>query len=373
VREAFARNFAEFGDVGAAVCVYRGGVPVVDLWAGFADPEAQRPWEADTIALVFSTTKGITAACVHRLVERGAIDLDAPVASYWPEFAANGKAAIRVRDVMTHRAGLAAVEGDLTLEEVCAWDPVCAAIAAQAPEWEPGTEHGYHARSYGWILGEVVRRVTGASLGTYVAQEVAGPLAADFFVGLPESEESRVARLLPAPDLTDPKQIALRDRFLGPGTLAGRVLSGPSDLFSYGDMWNARPLHATEMPSSNGIASARGVAKIYAALVGEIDGIRLLRAETVEEARAVQADGPDKVIRVPMRFGLGFALASTLAPACGAGCFGHPGAGGSLGFADPENALGFGYAMNQMKLGLAGDERAAGLAAAVFASLAGGA
>ncbi|MGH0031065.1 MAG: serine hydrolase domain-containing protein [Myxococcota bacterium] len=370
VREAFARNFAEHGEVGASVCVYRRGTPVVDLWAGEADPQTGRPWQADTICLVFSTTKGVTAACVHRLVERGEIDLDAPVARYWPEFAANGKGAITVRQVLTHQAGLAAVEGDLTLEEVCAWQPVVDAIARQAPGWEPGTAHGYHARSYGWILGEVIRRVTGRTAGSFLAEEVAGPLDADFFVGLPEREEPRVARMLPAPPLTDPKQIELREKIMGPDTWLGRVLSGPSNLFAYDDMWNTRALHATEMPSSNGIASARGVARIYAAMIGEVDGVRLLREETMQAARTLQVEGPDKVILVPMRFGLGFTLRGSLPPGTGKGAFGHPGAGGSLGFADPEAGLGFGYVMNQMKLGLAGDERSAGLVEALYASLA---
>jgi CubicO group peptidase (beta-lactamase class C family) len=369
VRDAFARNFARHGEVGAAVCVYRRGEPVVDLQGGQADPATRRPWRGDTLALVFSTTKGITAACVLRLVERGELELEAPVARYWPEFAANGKAGITLRHVLTHRAGLAAVDGELTLDEVLAWDPVCRAIAAQAPGWEPGTQHGYHARSYGWILGEVIRRVTGTSPGRFLAKDVAGPLDADFFVGLPETEEERVAPTIPAPEPSDPEQLALRERFMGPDTLLGRVLSGPSNLFAYSQMWNTRALHAAEMPSSNGIASARGVARIYAAMVGELDGLRILRPETLERARRVEAEGPDKVIRVPMRFGLGFALGDTLAPACPAGCLGHPGAGGSLGFADPERQIGFGYVMNQMKLGLSGDERAAGLAEALYASL----
>jgi CubicO group peptidase (beta-lactamase class C family) len=369
VRDAFAKNFTETGEVGAAVCVYRGGLPVVDLWAGVADPETGRPWTADTLVLVFSTTKGVTAACVHALVERGKLDLDTPVARYWPEFAANGKGGITLRDVMTHRAGLADVKGDLTLEDVCAWHPVCEAIAAQAPSWEPRTQHGYHVRSYGWILGEVVRRATGSTLGEFLAREVAGPLDADFHVGLAEEHEPRVAPIVPAPVPTDPEQLALRETFMGSDTLLGRALSGPSNLFEYGPMWNGRCLHATEMPSSNGIASARGVARIYASLVGEVDGLRLLAPETVTAASALQVEGNDAVILVPTRFGLGFMLPPVLSPSCPEGCFGHPGAGGSLGFADPERALGFGYVMNQMHLGLTGDPRAASLVEAVYMSL----
>ena len=369
VRDAFAESFAARGEVGAAVCAYWRGEPVVDLWGGVADRKSGRPWQADTLVLVFSTTKGVTAACVHALAERGVLDLDAPVARYWPEFAANGKQSITLADVMTHQAGLAVIEGELTLEEVCAWHPVCAAIAAQAPGWEPRTAHGYHVRSYGWILGEVVRRATGSTLGEWLSREVAGPLRADFHVGLPEALEPRVAPIVPAPEPADPKQRALRERFMGRDTVLGRALSGPSNLFSYSEMWNDRKLHAAEMPSSNGIASARGVARTYAAQVGEIDGIRLLSPETVRNATRVRVDGPDRVILVPMRFGLGYLLSPSLCATCPEGAFGHAGAGGSLGFADPDRQLGFGYVMSQMRLGLTGDERAASLVEAVYASL----
>lgn len=371
VREAFAHNFATHGDVGAAVCVRRGDEVLVDLWAGAADVESGRPWQPDTLAVVFSTTKGITALVVHRLVERGVLDLDAPIARYWPEFAAEEKQAITLRDVLAHRAGLAAVEGALTLDEVLAWHPVCAAIAAQRTSWEPGTKHGYHLRSFGWILGEVVRRASGTSLGELLAREIAGPLGADFHLGLPEALEPRVATLVPPEEPDDPQQRALRERFLGPDTLLGRALAGPSGLFSYGPMWNTRALHAAQMPSSNGIASARGVAKLYAATVSEVDGRRLLAPATVERARAVAAEGPDAVLLLPTRFGLGFMRPPTLSPSCPERCFGHPGAGGSLGFADPETGLGFGYVMNRMKVGLAGDERSDALVAALYESLEG--
>jgi CubicO group peptidase (beta-lactamase class C family) len=369
VREAFAQNFAERREVGAALCVLRDGVPVVDLWGGVADAASGRAWEEDTLAVVLSTTKGVTATCIHHLLERGVLDLDAPVASYWPEFAAAGKGEIPLRDVLTHCAGVPSVDAELTLEEVCAWDPVCEAIAAQAPEWEPGTRHGYHVRTFGWILGEVVRRATGATLGSYFAKEIAAPLGLDFYIGLPLEHEPRVAAMLAPLEPSDPEEIALRERFMGPETLLGRALTGPSNLFRHGPMWNRRALHATEMPSSNGIGSARAVARLYAALVGEIDGRRLLDPTTVERARALRVEGPDAVIRVPTRFGLGFMLPPSLGPTCPDGCFGHPGAGGSLGFADPDARLGFGYVMNQMQLGLTGDARAASLVESVYDSL----
>ncbi len=368
VREAFARNLAE-EEVGAACCVVHRGRVVVDVWGGWADREAGRPWERDTAALVFSSTKGVSALLVHRLVERGALALDEPVARHWPEFAANGKEKVTLRDVLTHRAGLAAVDGDLTLDVVIAWHPVCAAIAAQAPNWEPGGAHGYHVRTFGWILGEPVRRATGRTLGALLRDEVAGPLGADFWIGLPEREEPRVAKLYPAPEPADPAQRELRERFMGPDTLLGRALSGPSNLFSYGPMWNDRALHAAEMPSSNGIGTARALARIYAAAIGEIDGVRLLAPETVAAAAASQVQGPDRVLALPTHFGLGFMLPPTLGEDLPDGAFGHPGAGGSLGFADPANGLAFGYAMNQMQLGVLGDVRATRLLSATYASL----
>jgi len=252
VREAFARNFAVHGEVGAAVCLVRDGEPVVDLWGGLADPATGRAWRRDDLALVFSTTKGVTAACIARLCERGVLDVEAPVARYWPEFAANGKAGIRISDVLSHRAGLPEVEGRFTLEQACAGDPLCEALAKQAPQWPPGTAHGYHARTYGWILGELVRRATGARFGRVLARELAAPLGLerDLFVGLPPEHDWRVARILPAPEPSDPRERELRARFMGPESTLGRVLSGPSNLFEYGEMWNTRLLRGAEMPSS---------------------------------------------------------------------------------------------------------------------------
>ena len=364
VAEAFAVNFAEHGEVGAAVCVFRRGRAVVDLWGGLADRDLGRPWERDTLQLVFSTTKGVAATCVHLLVERGVLDLDAPVARYWPEFAAQGKGEIPLRWVLSHEAGLAAVTGAVTLDDVLGWEGVVNAIAAQAPVWEPGTAHGYHARSYGWILGEVVRRVTGRSLGRFFADEIAEPFGLDFFIGLPPSELGRVARLYP-PEV-DAATREVMDAFMGPDTLLGQVISGPSGLFGYDDMWNRPDVLAAEMPSSNGIGTARAIARMYAALIGEVDGRRLLAPATVERATEVRVSGPDHVIGLPMSFGLGF---MTPPPAGPPGSFGHAGAGGSLGLADPADGWAVGYVMNQMQLGVTGDARSSGLVAAVRASI----
>ena len=363
VREAFAANFAENGEVGAAVSLYRDGEPVVDLWGGVADTQTGRPWQRDTIQIVFSATKGVTAIALHRLAQEGRVDLDAPVARYWPEFAARGKSEIRVREVLSHRAGLAAVDGDLSLDQVLAWDPVVEAIAAQKTQWEPGTAHGYHARSFGWILGELVRRITGVSFGQYFAREIATPLGLDFWVGLPASELERCARLIP-PD--EGRSLA---EMLGEDSLTARVLSGPSNLFRYDEMWDRPDVLAAELPSSNGVGDARSLARLYAATLGEVDGVRILDEAQVLDARRVQSEGRDKVIILATCFGSGFALAPMLDPRCGEHSYGHPGAGGSLAFADPGAGIAFGYVMNRMTLGLQPDERAAGLVAAVYDSL----
>jgi CubicO group peptidase (beta-lactamase class C family) len=370
VREAFAVNLAQGGEAGAACCVYWNGAPVVDLWGGLADRASGRPWQRDTAALVFSTTKGVTAALVHRLAQRGVLALDAPVARYWPEFAANGKSTITLEHVLTHRAGLPAVDGDFSLDQIFAWHPVCAAIAAQAPIWEPGTAHGYHVRTYGWILGEVVRRATGLTLGQVLAEQAATPLGLDLWIGLPEAVEPRVATHYTAPEPADARQRELRAKFMGPDTLLGRALEGPSGALPYGPIWNTRALHAAELPSSNGIATARAIARFYAALIGEVDGIRLLTKATLAAATASRVNGPDRVILMPTHFAAGFALPPMLGAGIPDTAFGHPGAGGSLGFADPAAGLAFGYVMNQMQMGLTGDARSERLVAAAYACVA---
>lgn len=360
VADAFTANFIEHGDVGAAVCVYRDGRAIVDLWAGMADRDRDRPWARDTMALVFSTTKGLTATCAHLLVERGRLDLDAPIAAYWPEFAAAGKDRIPVRWALSHQAGLPVVDASLTLDDVLAWHPVVGAISRQRPEWPPGTAHGYHARTYGWIVGEIVRRITGVTLGRFFATEIAAPLGLDLWIGLPAEHESRVATL----SLPEPPAVGI-----APETLLGRAMSGPSSLFRLNDMWNLRHLHAAELPSSNGIGTARALARHYAALVSDVEGIRTLMPDTVAQAGEEQAEGPDRVLGVPTRFGLGFALPPMLGTGMGPRSLGHPGTGGSLGFADPDPGIGFGYVMNRIK-GLApGDERASGLVDALYRCL----
>ena len=374
VREAFERNFTEHGDEGAAFCLYRNGVKVVDLWGGVADVPASRPWTEDTLQLVFSTTKGATAICALRLVERGELDLDTPVTDLWPEFKAEGKEEIPVRWLLTHRSGLPALDGFASKEDVLGWDGICAQLAAQAPFWEPGSAHGYHALTYGWLVGEIVKRVSGKSLGTFFRDEVAGPLGLDFFVGLPSEQQERVSRLeqLTTTGMGDmdidslpPEVQEIARAFTDPESLTSRALNITRPALN----WNDPDVRAAEIPAANGVTTARSLAKLYAACAGEVDGVRVLKPETIETATQTQSEGPDKVLFAPTRFGLGFMLNSLFSPMLAEGSFGHAGAGGSLGFGDPGAGVGFGYVMNKMQQNLAGDPRTLGLIEAVKASL----
>ena len=374
VREAFERNFTEHGDEGAAFCLYRNGEKVVDLWGGVADVPASRPWTEDTLQLVFSTTKGATAICALRLVERGELDLDTPVTDLWPEFKAEGKEEIPVRWLLTHRSGLPALDGFASKEDVLGWDGICAQLAAQAPFWEPGTAHGYHALTYGWLVGEIVKRVSGKSLGTFFRDEVAGPLGLDFWVGLPSEQQERVSRLeqLSTTGMGDmdidslpPEVQEIARAFADPESLTSRALNITRPALN----WNDPDVRAAEIPAANGVTTARSLAKLYAACAGEVDGVRVLKPETIETATQTQSEGPDKVLFAPTRFGLGFMLNSLFSPMLAEGSFGHAGAGGSLGFGDPGAGVGFGYVMNKMQQNLAGDPRTLGLIEAVKASL----
>ena len=366
VRDAFVANFVERGEVGAAVCVYVDGRPVVDLWGGLADATTGRPWTRDTVVPFFSATKGITAVCVSLLVQRGLVAPDTPVADLWPEFAAAGKGAITVGDVCAHRAGLPYVEGEWTLAEALTWEPMVEALAAQAPVWEPGTAHGYHMRTYGWLVGEIVRRAdpAGRTPGPFLREEIAGSLGLDLWIGLPEAEEPRVARLVPPAD-------SLRDALaaFGDDLLLARVFSNPGGHFDYDDMWNTRELHAAELPSSSGIGDARSLARMYAACAGAVDGVRLLDDATLAAAAVTRSSGRDEVLMTPNRFGLGFMLGASFGAANPQTAVGHAGAGGALAFADPERRVAFAYVMNDLRFDPAGDPRSEELVRAVYAAL----
>jgi len=358
VMEEFAKNFDAGLEVGASFAATIDGKFVVDIWAGYADAARTRPWERDTIVNVFSTTKPMTALCVLILADRGLLDLDAPVARYWPEFGQAGKENIPVRYLLSHQAGLAAIDEPLPKEAFFDWDRMTAALAAQKPLWEPGTQSGYHARTFGWLVGEVVKRVTGKTLGTFFQEEVAAPLNADFHIGLPEEHESRVGELiLPSSQAPYEHGTLLEKTFNNPG---------PFDL----SLVNTREWRAAEIPSTNGQGNARSVARVMSVLAceGEVNGIRLLNPHIIEKAIEEQYYGLDLVLGVPIRWGLGFALTSNEMPmGPNPRTFGWGGWGGSLALVDLDARLSFSYVMN--KLGPLEDTRAVGPAMALFAAL----
>ncbi|MFF7643650.1 serine hydrolase [Streptomyces canus] len=373
VRDVFARNFEALGDRGAAVAVYRDGRKVVDLWAGTRDIDGTEPWERGTAQVVRSATKGVAAAVPLLLHRRGELDLDAPVAEYWPEFKARGKEHVLVRHVLNHRAGLPVIDRPLTPEQ--ALDPLKGpeAVAAQAPVWEPGTDHGYHALTYGWMLDELVRRVTGLGAGEWIAREIAGPLGAEFWLGLPAAEEAagrtgRVGRVEgqePVGGLRARPKRSVTEAYEDPGSLTRRAFAA---ITPFPDQ-NTPAYRASALPATNGIATADGLARVYAALVGEVDGVRLFDPATVALARAEESAGPDRVLVVNTRFGLGYMLHGSASPFLGTGSFGHPGRGGSLGFADPETGVAFGYVTNGFRKTVTADPRAQALVRAVRAAL----
>lgn len=350
VGEAFVDNFSLRDEVGAAVCVYYQGKPVVDIWAGFADAERQRPWQQDTLVGVASTTKGFVALCVAILVDKGLLDLDKPVAHYWPEFAQAGKEHMPVRWLLTHQSGLPGVRRNMSMEEMCSWHPYTEELAATEPWWQPGTAHGYHALTFGFLVGEVVRRVCGTTLGQFFQQEVAQPLRADSFIGVPEEQHHRIADILPDPPLAPGEVDLLEVLRKAPESIAGRTFANPART---PQVMNTAEWRSAEVPSSNGHTTAAGVARIYAALAqgGELDGVRLLDASVIDQFRSEQVNGKDAILQFPTRIGVGFTLnddEKKFGP--NEKAFGHQGMGGSVGFADPENTISMGYVMNQGKM-----------------------
>jgi len=368
VRDAFAQNFRGRDEVGAAMALTLDGRPVVDLWAGHADLMRTRPWERNTIVNVYSTTKGMTAICLHRLVEQGRVDLDAPVARYWPEFAQAGKGSIPVRFLLGHRAGLAAVKEILPGEALYDWDAMVSALAAETPWWEPGSVSGYHAMTFGFLVGEVIRRVCGKSPGEFFRQEVASPLAADFHIGLPVEQHARAAEMIP-PSAAESEAAGGAAR-IDPESMLGKVMRNPA---ISPEIANRPEWRTAEIPAANGHGNARSVARVMAALAcgGTVDGVRLLGEETIARAIKEQWRGKDLVLGFPMRWGLGFMLTSAELPlGPNPRTFGHGGWGGTLGFADLDARVGWAYVMNKMSPGTTGDPRAAGPLAALYTALA---
>lgn len=370
VHDAFAENFRRRGDLGASCAVFVRGRPVVDLWGGTADRRSARAWEADTAAVVFSCSKGLVALCVYLLVERGHLDLDLPIATWWPGFATNGKGAITLRDAMCHRAGLAALDASLSKADVLAWAPVIEAIEAQRPRHRPDAGHLYHAMTYGWIVGEVIRSVTGRTPGAFLRDTLAGPLGLRAWIGLPEDARPSVAWMEPPlPDEDSPiareaARVAAASPEIQRSLTMGGAFAFPSD--GDGVSFNDPAIQAAEIPAANGIATARSLARIYAGCVSPIDGPPLLSRDSLADAMSVRATGP-QLSGMPddgARWGTGFQLASPpTQPMLGPGSFGHAGAGGQLAFGDVEHEVGFAYLGNQM--GGFGDARASELTAAL--------
>jgi CubicO group peptidase (beta-lactamase class C family) len=394
VGEEFARNFAERGEVGASVCVMVEGRTVVDLWGGVADRHTRRPWERDTIGLVWSSTKGATALCAHVLVSRGLLDLDRTLASYWPEFGQAGKERITVRMLLNHQAGLPAIRRPLVPGGLYDWGYMTNMLAAESPFWEPGTRQGYHATTFGHLVGEVVRRVTGRPFDVFFREEVAGPLGLDFHIGLSQEHEGRVAPTiradppppspLPSPPLGgegkgeggEPRSAFLEAMVSDPTGIQTLTVKNTGRRAAAGDQ-DSREAHQAVLPSQGAITNARGLAGMYAPMA--LGGGKLVDADTLRQMSAVSsAIGVDATLLVGLRIALGFWKSSdNRAAPPGArdsmilseDAFGHPGMGGSLGFADPGAKMSFGYTMNKQGRGVGLNERGQSLVDAVYQAL----
>ncbi|WP_337185597.1 serine hydrolase domain-containing protein [Phenylobacterium sp.] len=362
VRDVFEANLASGADLGAAFCATVEGETVVDLWGGWADPARTRPWTRDTIVNVYSTTKTMTALTALLVADRGELDFDAPVARYWPEFAAAGKADVKVSHLMSHSAGLSGWKEPIAREDLYDWEKMTRLLAAQTPFWPPGTAPGYHALTQGYLVGEVIRRITGKSLGTVFREEIAEPLGADFWIGLPASEDGRVAELVPpAPGTT---QAEVR----GQTEIQRNMANNPG---IHVDETKTRAWRGAEIPAAGGTGNARSVAEIHAILAngGVAQGRRFLSEAGCRKALELQIEGEDLCLAGPARFGLGFGLAGGAVPLPNPNSMYWGGYGGSLIIIDMDARTTFAYAMNRMVGTTQGDTRAFGLAMAMWAAL----
>lgn len=364
VLDAFVQNFESRGEVGASCAFSVEGKPVVDLWGGKKVPGGAA-WEKDTISIIFSSTKGAMSLCAHKLADRGELDLDAPVVKYWPEFGQNGKEAALVSMALDHSIGVPHVREVPKPGAFYDYDHMIDVVAKEAPFWAPGTRNGYHAVTMSWTVGEIVHRAAKKRMGKFFQDEIAKPLGLEFWIGLPEQQEHRVATMLPAPLPADP----MASRFI---RKAMTDLTSPSHLFLRDFMVfdpNSREGHAAEIGAGNGMSNARGLAGLYAPLAngGSINGVRVVSQDTITRmSRVSMATREDATLVVPSRFALGYmktmdnrALGGVDAASCllTEAAFGHVGAGGSIGFADPECHLAFGYTMNQMGQGILLNDR----------------
>ncbi|GAU65424.1 putative esterase [Streptomyces sp. NBRC 110611] len=361
VADEFARNFAERGELGAAVAVYVGGRKVVDLWGGIADDRTGRDWEEETTLPVMSCAKAVVSVCAHLLVQQGRLDLDAPVAGYWPEFAQHGKERITSRQVLAHTAGIPLAEKRLTFAEVTSWTPVIRALEEQRPLWEPGTAYEYHAHAFGFIIGEVIRRLTGLTPGAYFRQAIADNLGLRTWIGLPEEEVAGMARLVEAadrPGLPDADALIMRALTMN-GALPFPGLDDPHG-------YNSPALLTAEIPGAGAVSTARGLARLHAAVATGVDGsARLLSEDTVTDAVRQLSGGPtwSGLPDLGARYGSGFLLDSPFRRLLGPRSFGHSGAGGQFAFGDDAFGVGFAYTANM--LGGSGDQRAVRLIGAL--------
>lgn len=373
VKDVFKNNMAGETEIGAGVAVTLGGKQVVDFWGGYTDSRHTAEWQKDTIVNVFSVTKGIVAICALRLVEAGLLDLDKPVAHYWPEFGKAGKDHITVRHVLSHQAGLPAIRAKLPDEALYDWDRMCAALENEAVWWEPGTNHGYHAVTFGWLMGEVIHRITGKTVGQYIKQELADPLGLEFYLGLDDEHLSRTARISQYKDLSaNPEPLPLVKEIMeNPSGMTSLAFSNPLSIVTgtNTDAWRR-----SEIPSANGHGTARALARLYGALAcgGALDGVHVLGKEALELCFTETSRGNDLVLKVRTRFSHGFMMSQDYENAGfgpGERSFGHPGAGGAVGFADPDAEVGFGFVVNRMGPHILLDPRATRLIDAVYACL----
>jgi len=379
VRKAFQNNFRYRGEYGASLCVIRDGEVVVDLWGGWADKADSRRWQSETMSTIFSSTKGIAATCLLMLHDRGLLDYDAPVAKYWPEFAQGGKGDITVRTVLNHRSGLCAIDAEIGLDGLEDPQTVAAAAAVQQPLWEPGTAQGYHGISYGFIVSELFRRIAGESLGTFLKREVSQPLGAELHIGLPPEQDHKVAtlytqrpidvalKILPRV-LFSPKVEGRVYRSVASGGISARAFAKPAALGTRGiQNFNTTRVHRMELLWANGIGNGRGLARVYQALAlgGEFGGVKLMKPSTARLPRARGSWDTDKVLHKQMGFSLGFVKEQSNLFSPNISSFGHPGAGGPLGWADPEERLSIGYVMNRMDYHIR-SKRAVALCHAVY-------
>jgi CubicO group peptidase (beta-lactamase class C family) len=366
----FEENFTRFAELGAAVSVWQNGKPLVELHGGFRDAKREQPWTADTIVLLWSATKGLGSACLLHALQERAISLDRAVAEFWPEFAQAGKSAITLGQLLSHQAGLSALDEQV---DVLDYPAVIAALEKQAPLWSPGTAHGYHARTFGFLVDELTRRLTGQRVGEYWGATFAGPMTLDIRIGLPETEQSRAATIYAAKAGGEQTPAEFYRELMTPGTLVRKTFTSPAGLHSIAAM-NTKENRALDIVSFSGIGSASSLAKFYAMLAnrGEIEGHRYFKSETIALMSTTLASGIDRILKIPTAFSAGFMKDSPEAPrrifGPSTSAFGHPGAGGSNAFADPENRISFAYVMNQMEQSLLPNEKSLRLVDAIYAS-----